>query len=566
MVNKKRGMYKNLTSYGDNGFSIFLRKAFIKGLGYTDEMLDKPIIGITNTFSDYNPCHGNVPDLIKSIKSGILSSGAIPLEFPTITVHESFAHPTSMYLRNLMSIDTEEMLRAQPMDACVLIGGCDKTVPAQLMGAFSADLPVIQLVTGPMLTGSHRGERVGACTDCRRYWAKFRADEIDENEINEVNNQLVPTVGTCGVMGTASTRALITEALGLMVSNGACAPAVSAERRRIAEQTGKVAVQIAADDFKPSKFLTIKNFENALTVLSAVGGSTNGIVHLTAIAGRLGFDINLDDFDKMTKNTPMIVDLKPSGSGYMEDLFKSGGLPRILSNLKDFLHLDAVTITGQTMGELIESYKYDWDQNIIRNPQNPIFEKGSIAVLKGNLAPGSAIIKQSAASKELLLHEGIVEVFEDLEDLANRIDSEDLNVTKDSILLLRNIGPLGAPGMPEAGLIPIPKKLAKQGVKDMVRISDGRMSGTASGTIVLHVCPEAAVGGTLNIVESGDVIRLDVLNRNIEVLLSDKEINKRKLEKPVKSDVKRRGYNKLFFNEVLQADKGVDFEFLRPID
>ena len=496
MVNKKRGMYKNLTSYGDNGFSIFLRKAFIKGLGYTDEMLDKPIIGITNTFSDYNPCHGNVPDLIKSIKSGILSSGAIPLEFPTITVHESFAHPTSMYLRNLMSIDTEEMLRAQPMDACVLIGGCDKTVPAQLMGAFSADLPVIQLVTGPMLTGSHRGERVGACTDCRRYWAKFRADEIDENEINEVNNQLVPTVGTCGVMGTASTMALITEALGLMVSNGACAPAVSAERRRIAEQTGKVAVQIAADDFKPSKFLTIKNFENALTVLSAVGGSTNGIVHLTAIAGRLGFDINLDDFDKMTKNTPMIVDLKPSGSGYMEDLFKSGGLPRILSNLKDFLHLDAVTITGQTMGELIESYKYDWDQNIIRNPQNPIFEKGSIAVLKGNLAPGSAIIKQSAASKELLLHEGIVEVFEDLEDLANRIDSEDLNVTKDSILLLRNIGPLGAPGMPEAGLIPIPKKLAKQGVKDMVRISDGRMSGTASGTIVLHVCPEAAVGGT----------------------------------------------------------------------
>jgi dihydroxy-acid dehydratase len=566
MNNKKRGMYKNLTSYGDKGFSIFLRKAFIKGLGYTDEMLDKPIIGITNTYSDYNPCHGNVPDLIKSIKSGILSSGAIPLEFPTITVHESFAHPTSMYLRNLMSMDTEEMLRAQPMDACVLIGGCDKTVPAQLMGAFSADIPVIQLVTGPMLTGSHRGERVGACTDCRRYWAKFRADEIDEEEINEVNNQLVPTVGTCGVMGTASTMALITEALGLMVSNGACAPAVSAERRRIAEQTGKVAVKIAADDFKPSKFLTIKNFENALTVLSAVGGSTNGIVHLTAMAGRLGFDINLDDFDKMTKNTPMIVDLKPSGSGYMEDLFKSGGLPRILTNLKDFLHLDAVNITGQTMGDLIESYKYNWDQNIIRSPQNPIFEKGSIAVLKGNLAPGTAIIKQSAASKELLLHEGIVEVFEDLEDLANRIDSEALNVTKDSILLLRNIGPLGAPGMPEAGLIPIPKKLARQGVKDMVRISDGRMSGTASGTIVLHVCPEAAVGGTLNIVKSGDVIRLDVLNRNIEVLLSDKEINKRKLEKPIISDVKRRGYNKLFFNEVLQADKGVDFQFLRPID
>ena len=565
MVDKKRGMYKNLTSYGDNGFSIFLRKAFIKGLGYTEEMLDRPIIGITNTYSDYNPCHGNVPDLIKSIKSGILSSGAIPLEFPTITVHESFAHPTSMYLRNLMSIDTEEMLRAQPMDACVLIGGCDKTVPAQLMGAFSTDLPVIQLVTGPMLTGSHRGERVGACTDCRGYWAKFRADEIDQEEINEVNNQLVPTVGTCGVMGTASTMALITEALGLMISNGACAPAVSAESKRIAEQTGKIAVKIAAEDFKPSKYLSIKNFQNALTVLSAIGGSTNGIVHLTAIAGRLGIDINLDDFDKMTKDTPMIVDLKPSGSGYMEDLFKSGGLPRILVNLKSYLHLDAQTVTGQTMGELIESYKYNWDQNIVRTTKNPIFEKGSIAVLKGNLAPGSAIIKQSAASKELLLHEGIVEVFENLDDLAKRIDSEDLNVTKDSVLLLRNIGPIGAPGMPEAGLIPIPKKLAKQGVKDMVRISDGRMSGTASGTIVLHVCPEAAVGGTLNIVESGDVIRLDVINRKIELLLSDKEIELRKLNKPLKTMLNRRGYNKLFYDEVLQADQGVDFHFLRPI-
>ena len=566
MVDKKRGMYKNLTSYGDNGFSIFLRKAFIKGLGYTEEMLDRPIIGITNTYSDYNPCHGNVTDLIKSIKSGILSSGAIPLEFPTITVHESFAHPTSMYLRNLMSIDTEEMLRAQPMDACVLIGGCDKTVPAQLMGAFSTDLPVIQLVTGPMLTGSHRGERVGACTDCRGYWAKFRADEIDQEEINEVNNQLVPTVGTCGVMGTASTMALITEALGLMISNGACAPAVSAERKRIAEQTGKIAVKIAAEDFRPSKYLSIKNFQNALTVLSAIGGSTNGIVHLTAIAGRLGIDINLDDFDKMTKDTPMIVDLKPSGSGYMEDLFKSGGLPRILVNLKSYLHLDAQTVTGETIGELIESYKYNWDQNIVRTTKNPIFEKGSIAVLKGNLAPGSAIIKQSAASKDLLLHEGIVEVFENLDDLAKRIDSEDLNVTKDSVLLLRNIGPIGAPGMPEAGLIPIPKKLARQGVKDMVRISDGRMSGTASGTIVLHVCPEAAGGGTLNIVKSGDVIRLDVINRKIELLLSDEEIELRKLNKPLKKKSNRRGYNKLFYDEVLQADQGVDFQFLRPIE
>ena len=565
MSNKKKGMYKNLTSYGDSGFSIFLRKAFIKGMGYSEEMLGKPIIGITNTYSDYNPCHGNVPDLIKSVKAGILSSGAIPLEFPTITIHESFAYPTSMYLRNLMSIDTEEMLRAQPMDACVLIGGCDKTVPAQIMGAFSAEMPAIQLVTGPMLTGSHKGERVGACTDCRRYWAKFRAEEIDENEINEVNNQLVPTVGTCGVMGTASTMALITEALGMMVTNGASAPAVSAERRRIAEETGRVAVEIANKSYKPKDFLTIKNFQNALTVLSAIGGSTNGIVHLTAMAGRLGIDINLNDFDQMTKDTPMIVDLKPSGSGYMEDLFKSGGLPRILNEIRNYLHLDTMTVSGISLKEVIDKNNYDWPQQIIRKTNDPIFDKGSIAVLNGNLAPGSAIIKQSAASKDLLVHEGIVEVFEDLEDLANRIDSEDLNVTKDSILLLRNIGPLGAPGMPEAGLIPIPKKLAKVGVKDMVRISDGRMSGTASGTIVLHVCPEAAAGGNLNIVESGDVIKLDVNKRLIELKLTDEEIKIRHNNKKDKKIIKRRGYNKMFYDTVLQADKGVDFDFLRPV-
>ena len=565
MTKKNSGMYKNLTNYGDSEFSIFLRKAFIKGMGYSEEMLNKPIIGITNTYSDYNPCHGNVPDLIKSVKAGILSSGAIPLEFPTISIHESFAYPTSMYLRNLMSIDTEEMMKAQPMDACVLIGGCDKTVPAQLMGAFSANIPAIQLVTGPMLTGSHRGERVGACTDCRGYWAKFRAEEIDLAEINEVNNQLVPTVGTCGVMGTASTMALITEALGMMISNGASAPAVSAERRRIAEETGKMAVEIATKSFNPKNFLTIKNFKNALTVLSAIGGSTNGIVHLTAMAGRLGIDIDLNEFDKMTKDTPMIVDLKPSGSGYMEDLFKSGGLPRILNELKDFLYLDAITVTGETIQEIIDKNKYNWKQEVIRKVENPIFDKGSIAVLKGNLAPRSAIIKQSAASKELLAHEGVVEVFENLEDLANRIDSDDLNVTKDSILLLKNIGPIGAPGMPEAGLIPIPKKLAKQGVKDMVRISDGRMSGTAAGTIILHVCPEAAAGGTLGIVKSGDIIKLDVKQRLLELKLSDEEIAIRKKKKKSNTEIKRRGYDKIFHESVLQADKGADFDFLRPV-
>ena len=387
MTNKEDGMKKNLTNYGDKGFSIFLRKAFIKGLGYSDEMLDKKIIGITNTFSDYNPCHGNVPDLIKSVKTGILSNGAIPLEFPTITIHESFANPTSMYLRNLMSIDTEEMLRAQPMDACVLIGGCDKTVPAQIMGGLSADIPLIQLVTG-------------ACTDCRRFWASYRAEELNDEDIEEVNNQLVPTVGTCGVMGTASTMAITTEALGLMIPNSACAPAVSADRKRIAESTGKTAVKIAMENLKPSDYLSEKNFLNALIVLSSIGGSTNGLVHLTAMAGRLGITIDLIKFDEITKNLPMIVDLKPSGTGYMEDLYKAGGSQRIFYELKDFLYLDAKSVNGTTLGEEIKN-SAKWTQNIITDKSNPVFNAGSIAVLKGTLAPNSAIIKQSAATESL---------------------------------------------------------------------------------------------------------------------------------------------------------------------
>ena len=562
MSTKLKGMKKNLTNYGDKEFSIFLRKAFIKGLGYSDEMLDKPIIGITNTYSDYNPCHGNTSDLIKSVKSGVLSSGAIPLEFPTITIHESFEHPTSMYLRNLMSMDTEEMLRAQPMDACILIGGCDKTVPAQLMGGLSSNIPIIQLVTGPMLTGSYNGERVGACTDCRRFWASYRAEEIDIKEINKVNNQLVPTVGTCGVMGTASTMAILTEVLGLMVPSGACAPAVSSERRRIAEKTGIESVRIAKSNYAPKKFITFKNFENALVTLSAIGGSTNGLIHLIAIAGRLGFKIDLKKFDELTKNVPMIVDLKPSGIGFMEDLYNAGGVPRILYEIKEFLHLDTFTVTGKKLGELLKNND-KWEQNVIKSKHKPIFEKGSIAVLYGNLAPRSAIIKQSAASKHLLYHEGKAVVFRGLEDLANRIDSEDLIVDKNSVLILQNIGPRTAPGMPEAGLIPIPKKLAKLGVKDMVRISDGRMSGTASGTIILHVCPETDENGVFSVIKDGDLIRLDVANRRIDLLVDNHEIKNRITKKIKKQNNSKRGYNKLFMQHVMQADDGVDFDFLK---
>ena len=562
MDDKKTGIKQNLTNYGDLGFSTFLRKSFIKGLGYSDEMLDKPIVGIINTFSDYNSCHGNVPDLIQSVRAGILAKGAIPLEFPTISVHEAFSYPTSMYLRNLMAMDTEEMIRAQPMDSCVLIGGCDKTVPAQLMGALSVDMPVIQLVTGPMLTGSHRGERVGACTDCRRLWAKFRADEIDEAEINEANNQLVPTVGTCGVMGTASTMAMIAETLGMMPPDSSCAPAVSSERRRISEKTGQIAVDIAIHKRRPSSILTAKSFENALMVLLAIGGSTNALIHLAAIAGRMGIKLDMEAFDALSRTIPVIVDLKPSGEGYMEDLYKAGGLPRILLELKDKLHLDVSTVTGKTLGQTIEETEFSWQQTIVKSAADPIYREGGMAVLKGNLAPNTAIIKQSAASDSLLTHSGRAVVFDGLEDLAHRIDSEELDVHKEDILVLRYIGPKGAPGMPEAGLIPIPKKLARQGVKDMVRISDGRMSGTASGTIILHVCPEAADGGPLALVQTGDKISLDVNSRSLHLHVEDSELASRRETLDLSRFTAKRGYHKLYMEHVLQADEGVDFDFL----
>ncbi|OYY12992.1 MAG: dihydroxy-acid dehydratase, partial [Polynucleobacter sp. 35-46-11] len=470
------GLRKGLTSYGDKGFSLFLRKAFIKGAGYTNSALDRPVIGIINTGSSYNPCHGNMPQLIEAVKRGVMLAGGLPMDFPTISIHESFAAPTSMYLRNLMSMDTEEMLRAQPMDAVVMIGGCDKTVPAQMMGAASAGLPAIQLITGSMLTGSHRSERVGACTDCRRYWGKFRAGEIDEVEKDEVNDQLVASVGTCSVMGTASTMACISEALGMTVPGGATPPAVTADRIRIAEETGTRAVQMAKDGLTIDKVLTADAFENAMRVLLAIGGSTNGIVHLAAIAGRMGLEIDLDALDKMGDETPVLVDLKPSGDHYMENFHDAGGMATLLRELKPLLKLNAMTVTGRTLGEEIDAAPPSFKQDVVRPFSNPIYPRGSIAVLHGNLAPGGAIIKQSAAHEKLMEHEGRAVVFENSEDLANRIDSPDLDVTADDILVLKNIGPKGAPGMPEAGYIPIPMKLAREGVKDMVRISDARMS------------------------------------------------------------------------------------------
>jgi len=561
---RSTGLHAGLTHYGDSGFSLFLRKAFIKGGGYTDSALDRPVIGIADTSSDFNPCHGNTAQLLEAVRRGVMLAGGLPMRFPTISLHESFAAPTSMLLRNLMSMDTEEMLRTQPIDAVVLIGGCDKTVPAQLMGAASAGLPTIQLLTGSMLTGSHRGTRMGACTDCRRQWGRLRAGEIDDAEISQINSELVPSVGTCSVMGTASTMACAAEVMGLTVPGGASPPAVSAARMRVAEQTGTQAVWLASQRLGIGQVLTAASFENAFRVLLALGGSTNAVLHLTAIAGRVGIKLDLARLDALSRETPVLVNLKPTGEHYMEDFHRAGGMPALLRQLRPLLRLDAATVNGMTLGEQIDTAPPGFDQDVIRPLDRPIHAQGGIVVLRGNLAPGGAIVKQAAADQRLMEHEGRAVVFEGLDDLSRRIDDPALDVSADDVLVLKGIGPLGAPGMPEAGYIPIPAKLARKGVKDMVRISDGRMSGTAFGAVVLHVTPEAAAGGPLARVRTGDRISLSVARRELTLRVSDEELARRASEQPVIQPSAQRGYLKLFLQSVMQADRGVDFDFLQP--
>ena len=559
-----RGLRRKLTSYGDQDFSLYLRKAFIKAMGFSDDALDRPIVGIANTYSDYNPCHGNVPQLIDATKRGVMLAGALPMVFPTISIHESFAAPTSMYLRNLMAMETEEMMRAQPMDSVVLIGGCDKTLPAQLMAAANSDIPAIFLPTGPMATGHHKGERLGACTDCRRFWARHRAGEIDEQEIGEINNKLVGSIGTCTVMGTASTMANLVETMGLSLPMAGSAPATEAERLRIAEDTGRVAAGLAAKDGPTLRdIVTPDAIQNALVALQAMGGSTNAVVHLAALCGRLGFKLDFDLLDRLGRDVPLLVDLKPSGAHYMPQFHQAGGVPRLLKEVREHLATTAKTIYGETIADLIDGARDEPTQTVIRSTSAPLKPLGTIAVLHGNLAPRGAIIKQTAASPTLMQHRGRAVVFESVEDLAARLDSDDLDVTADDILVLRNVGPIGGPGMPEAGYMPLPRKLARQGVKDMIRISDARMSGTAFGTVVLHVAPESAVGGPLAVVQNGDMIELDVPNRTLHLDITDAEMAQRLAALPKTAAVPRRGYETLYAQHVMQADEGVDFDFLR---
>ena len=557
----KRGLARNTANYGDPEFALYLRRSFAKSMGYSQAMLDRPVVGIVDTGSAYNNCHRTMPELIEAVKRGVLAAGGLPMPFPTVSLCEPSLFPTSMHYRNLAALDTEAMLTAQPMDAAVLIGGCDKTVPAQLMAAASADLPAVQLVTGPMLATPFQGERLSACTDCRRYWAAYRAGRVAAERIDQIEGRLATTAGTCGVMGTASTMACLAEALGMVQLGHGSIPAVHADRLRAAEEAGALAMQLIANPIRPSQIMTAHAVENALRVLLALGGSTNALIHLTAIAGRLGVRVDLHALNALSDATPMLVDLKPTGEGYMEDFHAAGGMPALLWELRDQLHLDTIDVTGVPLRDRLTEPAFV-DRRYIRAFAEPVSPVGGIVALFGSLAPRGAILKRSAATPALFETEARAVVFDGLEDLANRIDDPALEVTEADILVLKNTGSLTPAGMPEAGYLPIPSRLARAGVKDMVRMSDCRMSGTAFGTIVLHITPEAAAGGPLALVESGDRIRLSVNARSLDLLVSDAERERRRAawRPPVKP---KRGWDRLIADQVLQADEGCDLAVLR---
>jgi dihydroxy-acid dehydratase len=558
---RERGMSRLLTRYGDDRFARFLRDAFLQAAGLTPEACARPVIGIATTASDFNPCHATAPVLIEAIRRGVTMAGGTPFTFPTISIHESFAYPSSLLLRNLLAIDTEEMLRALPLDAVVLVGGCDKTLPAQIMGAISADVPALIAPVGPMLAGWDQCQRLGACTDCRRLWAGHRAGTLSEDELSRAHGRLMPTHGTCMVMGTASTMACMAEALGFVLPGGSSIPAVHSERLRFGELTGRRAVEMATNGGPSARSLmTRASLRNAVTLLQAIGGSTNAVIHLAAMAGRAGLTLDLRELDRIGQTTPVLVDLKPIGRGFMEDFHHAGGLPALARRLMSSLDAAVIMGDGRTLGEVVENWPAWIDDTVIRPLDKPVAAGEALAVLRGSLAPDGAVLKRAAASGPLLQHEAPALVFENLDDMAARIDDPDLAVTADTVLVLRGAGPIGA-GMPEAGSIPIPAKLARAGVKDMVRISDARMSGTAYGTVILHVSPESAAGGPLALVRDGDLIRLDTAGRRLDLLVEDDELARRRAAlKPTEKPA--RGYARLHAERVLQADRGCDFDFL----
>lgn len=539
----------------------FIHRAFTKASGYSAEDLRQPIIGIAQTWSEANHCNSHLREIAEAVKRGVWQSGGTPLEFPTTSLSEILVKPTTMLYRNMMAMDTEEMIVCHPFDGVVLLASCDKTTPAQLMGAASADVPAIMVTGGPMLNGRYKGQDLGACTDCRRFENELRAGLLPVEEWNAIEDSICRSAGHCMVMGTASTMASMAEALGMTLPGAAAIPAPDSRRLRLAEASGRRIVEMARQNLTPSQIMTEQAFENAIRVCMAIGGSTNAVIHLTAIAGRLGIRLEPELFDRISTETPFLVNVKPSGEYQMEQFYEAGGLPAVMKQLLPLLHRDALTANGKTLGENVAAAEIV-DERVIRTLEQPLHPEGGTVILRGNLCPDGAVIKQTAASPELMRHRGPALVFKSVEDLFARVDDEDLPVTANSVLVLQNCGPIGAPGMPERGNLPIPKKLLREGIRDMVRISDGRMSGTAFGAVVLHVAPEAAVGGPLAFVQDGDEIELDVPGRRLTLHVSDEELERRRAAWKPYHPRPGRGYTWLYQQHVLQADRGCDFDFL----
>ncbi len=538
----------------------FGHRSRARQMGWNDEDFGKPVIAIINTWNELNTCHTHFPERVGDIKRGIVEAGGVPVELPAMSLGEQLMKPSAMMYRNFLAMETEELLRAYPVDGAVLMGGCDKTTPGVLMGALSANLPAVYVPAGAMMRGHYRGQTVGSGTDVWKHWDLRQAGKLSEDEWRDMEGGIARTAGTCMTMGTAATMMLLAEALGMSLPGAASLPAVDSEHRRMARAAGSLAVKLTHHNTRPADIITPAAIDNAICALMAAGGSTNAIIHLTALARRIGASLPLERFEEIAAQTPLLANLKPAGEYVMEDLHRAGGSRALLARIPNLPHPSALTVNGKTLLENITGAKV-FNDEVIRHPNNPLQESGSLAVLRGTLAPDGCVIKTAAADKKLWQHKGAAVVFENMADLKARIDSPDLVVNADSVLILKNAGPVGAPGMPEWGQLPIPKKLLQAGVRDMVRLSDARMSGTSYGACVLHIAPEAAVGGPLALVQNGDVVELNVAARALNLLVTAEELSRRRESLPTPPEHRLSGYGRLYTRHVMQANFGCDFDF-----
>jgi L-arabonate dehydrase len=555
--------YRSADWFGKTDKMGFIYRSWMKNQGFPVDLFDgRPVIGICNTWSELTPCNAHFREIAEWVKRGVYEAGGFPLEFPIMSLGETLLKPTAMLFRNLASMDAEESIRGNPIDGVVLLTGCDKTTPSTLMGAASVDLPTIVVPGGPMLNGKYQGKDIGSGTHVWKFADDLKTGKMSQEDFTFAESCMSRSPGHCMTMGTASTMACMVESLGMTLSGAAAIPAVDSRKKVLAQLSGRRIVQMVKEDLRISKILTRNAFENAIKLNAAVGGSSNFIIHLTAIAGRIGVELNLDDFDKLGSHIPLLLNLMPSGKFLMEDFYYAGGLPVIINELKDVLHMDALTVSGKTVAENVAGKGTCYNKEVIAEYENPLIKQAGIVVVKGNLATNGAVIKPSAATPALMQHRGRAVVFEDIEDYHARVDDPDLDIDETCVMVLKNVGPVGYPGMPEVGNMGLPKKLLDKGITDMVRISDGRMSGTAYGTVILHVSPESAIGGNLALVQNGDMIELDVHNRRIHLEVSDEALEKRRNEWKKNAPASARGYVNLYVKHVLQADKGADLDFL----